>query len=565
MEKDYKKPTAFLYDKLFWVNRLSGRGQTKAFESCMNHVSTKSFNSKRKELVIERELYHQVDFFCQQYHCSVSHYFIGLLFTLNNSYGNETPLIGLPSVYCEEEWLKNTAGSCMNILPFSIEISADSIFTDILFTIKSELNECYNHQQLDLYNLLKELNDEFHSFNLIFLYQEERNILDNKNHFSLHNYLNQREQIEDLIVHLQAPDEKEDYILSLNYREDLFSSEVIDNLLIHFKYILTFLLSHPSHALSNIPYLSKEEQQQLLVDFNDNHLPLPNDKTIIDLFEEQVMFNPTSIALLFKDQSFTYLQVNEMANQMAAYIRQQYIIQPGEIVAIAIQRSEWVVITIFAILKTGAAYLPIDQIDPQARQHHMLEDSGCSLVIDETVLESFKIVQRNLPTINTPRFLTQENKAYIIYTSGSTGTPKGVVISHRNVFAFICWCRHHFTDTPFDILFSSTNPCFDLFIFEIFYPLLSGKKVRLLEWSMAIPHYLSSATKVMLNTVPSIVGVLLKDAVNLNNISALNMAGESIPPLLLKDLNPNHMEIRNLYGPSESTTYSTVYKIKSDG
>ncbi|SFD00760.1 amino acid adenylation domain-containing protein [Chitinophaga sp. CF118] len=563
-EQEYKKSEDFINDKIFWTNRIKDIQPTRAFESCMNHATARSLNSRRKELIISRELYHQVEYFCQQYNCTVFHYFIGVFFILNNCYGNEAPLIGLP-INRQQEWFKNIIGPCINTLIFSIKISKNLSFTDIIILIKSELEECYNHHRFNLYDLLKELDVVDHIHNLVFAYQDETNIIEGNNQFSSINYLHSGEQQEDLVFHLFSLSEKEDYILSVNYCEDLFTSEIIDTLLRHFKHILEFLLSHPSQPIITIPYLLKDEQQQLLVTFNDNYLPLPNDKTIIDLFEEQVVSNPAAIALLFQDRSFTYLQINEVANQMAAYLRQEYLIQPGLIVAICLQRSEWIVIIMLAVLKTGAAYLPIDPLNPPARKNHMLQDSDCSLVIDGHILDTFKEVQRYYSIINIPRCFTQQNTAYIVYTSGSTGTPKGIAISHRNVFSFIWWCKHYFIEIPFDTLFSSTSACFDLFIFEIFYPISSGKQVRLLEWAMSIPYYLSKATKVMLNTVPSVVGSLLRDRVDLSNVSVLNIAGEAMPPLFLKYLDPNLMEINNLYGPSEDTTYSTVYKIKTDG
>jgi amino acid adenylation domain-containing protein len=154
--------------------------------------------------------------------------------------------------------------------------------------------------------------------------------------------------------------------------------------------------------------------------------------------------------------------------------------------------------------------------------------------------------------------------AYIIYTSGSTGKPKGVMIEHSNLYSFICWSKEEFASSRFEIAYACTSICFDLSIFEIFYPLSIGKPVRILENGLHIGEYLSKDRFVLTNSVPVVIEHLLKEGTDLSNISVINMAGEPIPSHVQQGLDTERIEVRNLYGPTEDTTYSTVYRLRKD-
>ncbi len=156
--------------------------------------------------------------------------------------------------------------------------------------------------------------------------------------------------------------------------------------------------------------------------------------------------------------------------------------------------------------------------------------------------------------------INPQQLAYVIYTSGSTGTPKGVMLEHRNLQAFIGWCRKEFESSHFDMVYASTSICFDLSIFEILFPLTIGKPIRILENGLKIGQHLAEDSYVLINTVPSVVQHLIDEGVNVSHLSVINMAGESVPGKVLEKLDTELIEVRNLYGPTEDTTYSTVYK-----
>ncbi|WP_188754147.1 AMP-binding protein, partial [Pedobacter psychrotolerans] len=183
-------------------------------------------------------------------------------------------------------------------------------------------------------------------------------------------------------------------------------------------------------------------------------------------------------------------------------------------------------------------------------------------LLDEHELSRLEPLLSDYSEDNLVKVNGSSDLAYVIYTSGTTGIPKGVMIEHRNVNAFLDWSKREFEYSDFDVILGVTSICFDLSIFEIFYGLTSGKKIRLLINALFIKDHLHYKEKILLNTVPSVLGALLKENVKLDSLSVLNLAGEAIPiQYITTCLEYPNLEIRNLYGPSEDTTYSTVYRI----
>src|SRR5690606_19204628 len=221
-------------------------------------------------------------------------------------------------------------------------------------------------------------------------------------------------------------------------------------------------------------------------------------------------------------------------------------------------------------------YVPIDTEYPEDRISYILEDTGLKLLLSNS--NSFKDSKerKGVDVIllnNVWEFLYLESKlnlnleffpeslAYIIYTSGSTGVPKGVEIQHKSVNAFIHWSYEEFDIESFDKTLFVTSICFDLSIFEIFFTLTTGKVLGILDNGLSIPQYLNTTDRLLVNTVPSVIDPLL-GGIDLSSISILNMAGEPIPSTYFDKLLMKVQNIRNLYGPTEYTTYATAFKFE---
>jgi amino acid adenylation domain-containing protein len=237
------------------------------------------------------------------------------------------------------------------------------------------------------------------------------------------------------------------------------------------------------------------------------------------------------------------------------------------------------IVGILGILKAGGAYVPVDPNYPVERIGYMLDDIGAGIAVSHkqsiAKLSSSKAIDLVLldedwavisaQSSSNPTQTAKANQlAYIIYTSGSTGKPKGVMIEHENVYSFILWCKEEFLKSIFETVYASTSINFDLSIFEIFYPLSIGKKIRVIENGLVAGKYLPLDKYVLINTVPVVIETLLKEGTDLSSVSVINMAGEPIPLYVHKNLDSKRIEVRNLYGPTEDTTYSTIYRVRKD-
>ncbi|MCB0566497.1 MAG: AMP-binding protein, partial [Phaeodactylibacter sp.] len=231
---------------------------------------------------------------------------------------------------------------------------------------------------------------------------------------------------------------------------ELFPGQWLELAAGHFSQVLTDVLTQADLPAAEISLLTGREAV-LLEKWNDTQSDYPQDKTVVCLFEEQVEKTPDNIAVVFEDRALTYRELNEKANQVGHYLREAYYIRPDDVIALQLERSEWMIIAILGVLKAGAAYLPIAPDAPAAGVRYMLEDSRArALLTDEATyavvkeleeIVAVEVVQEmdttGRPPSTVPAFEKKRdspsNLAYIIYTSGSTGQPKGVMVEHRGV------------------------------------------------------------------------------------------------------------------------------------
>lgn len=315
-------------------------------------------------------------------------------------------------------------------------------------------------------------------------------------------------------------------------------------------------------------YLTTEESDNTLEKFNK----FDNKKgTILDLFEKQVQIAPDNIAVSFNAINLSYVELNYFANQFADYLIRNYKVQSDDLIAIKLEKSEWVIISILAILKSGGAYVPIDTSYPIDRINYIINDCNCKLVIDENELIKFKKNQNQYSKENSLKFFTPDNLAYIIYTSGSTGKPKGVMIEHRNLISRII--------TEIGILkfipntFFTTNYVFDVSLLEIFLPIVTGGTIIIpsqntINITLDLIELLKLEKVNVLQGTPSFFNNLVSQMNDdtgkhlSDKIKLLCVGGESLNDNLVQKLKEKlpKTKINNHYGPTETTIDAIVYE-----
>ncbi|MCF8984006.1 syringopeptin non-ribosomal peptide synthetase SypA [Pseudomonas syringae] len=337
--------------------------------------------------------------------------------------------------------------------------------------------------------------------------------------------------------------------------------------------LLVALEQSPDIALDSLPILPAAEREQLLVRFNDTALDYPHEQTIHGMFEAQVERTPEALAVVHGEQRLTYRELNEQANRLAHALRKKGV-QPDSRVGICVERSAEMVVGLLAILKAGGGYVPLDPAYPVERIAYMLQDSAPAAVLVQTATQSL-LADASVPLIHldlsdwqdesvqNPQVpgLTSAHLAYLIYTSGSTGLPKGVMIEHRNTVNFLTWAHSAFdagtaTSALGKTLFS-TSLNFDLAVYECFAPLTSGGSIEVVKNVLELQHLDDDIR--LINTVPSALKALLETGSLPKSVHTVNVAGEALKRSLVEALfeQTGVQRLCNLYGPSETTTYSS--------
>ncbi|MBV9789076.1 MAG: AMP-binding protein, partial [Chloroflexi bacterium] len=360
---------------------------------------------------------------------------------------------------------------------------------------------------------------------------------------------------------------------SLQYNSDLFEPATIARMAEHFEMLLRAILADPSQRVTELPILPAAERQQLLVDWNADTIDVPHDVGIQHFFEAQAARTPEAIALIHGDERLSYDELNRRANQLAHALRQRGI-GPEVRVGVCLERTAELVVALLAVLKAGAAYLPLDPNYPQERLSFMLDDAQAPLLITQQplsarfpehaaavlCLDTDRDAIAQLPASNPPSTIHSLNLAYLIYTSGSTGRPKGVAITQRNAAVLLAWAQRVYTPEQLAGVLASTSICFDLSVYELFVPLSCGGAVILADNALQLPDLPAAHEVTLINTVPSAATELLRIDGLPASVRTVNLAGEPLTQQLAQDLYGREQiqQVINLYGPSEDTTYSTV-------
>ena len=368
--------------------------------------------------------------------------------------------------------------------------------------------------------------------------------------------------------------------LEINYCTGLFKKETITQLAGHYQNILQEMVGNPEKKLGEIQMMSGEERRTILMEFNNTRVEYSREKTLQQLFEEQVRRTPENIALEFDAQSLTYRELNEKANQLARVLREKGT-KPDTIVGVMTRRSMEMLIGIMAVLKAGGAYLPIDPEYPAQRVAYMLEDSQASILITQQGLsEDVRFKGQTVDVGERQRFqgsavnLEIVNKsgdlAYMIYTSGSTGKPKGVMVEHRAVHNFFQGMVDRIGFGPGKTILALTTLSFDIFVLETLLPLSKGMKVVIANEDQqkdpdALNQLILKSGVNMLQATPSRMKLFLSNPDNqscLKGLQEIMIGGEAFPLDLLIELQKvTASKIYNMYGPTETTVWSALKEL----
>jgi aspartate racemase len=498
--------------------------------------------------------------------------------------GEDDIVVGTPMAGRQMPETEHLIGLFINTLPLRTSLAGDPSFSEVLGRVKESALGAFAHQDLPFERMVKELQPERTLarnplFQVMFVLQSEE-ILPLEfpglaaEHFRIGNTMANFDLTLDVV-------ERDGQLLCLfESNADLFESETIARLMGHFRTLLEGAVANPAQKISLLPMLTEAERQQLLVEWNDTKTDYPDQKSIQELFEQQVHDTPDAVALICEDRQVTYRELNSRANQLAHYLRKRGV-GADTCVGVCLQRSPEMITVLLGILKAGGAYAPLDPDYPRARLAFMLKDAQVPILITEGGLA------KNLPlntaeviyleelsaktifeSVSNPEIRTTSGDlAYVMYTSGSTGQPKGVAVTHRNVVRLVR-NTNYASFAAEEVFLQSATISFDASTFEIWGSLLNGARLALMPPGCASLRDLASAIKrFQVTTLWLTAGLfhLMVDnhLADLKGVRQLLAGGDvlSVPHVQQVLAEIAGCRLINGYGPTEDTTFTCCYSV----
>jgi amino acid adenylation domain-containing protein len=474
-------------------------------------------------------------------------------------------------------------GFFVNTLVLRTKVKAEQSFRELLQHVRKMALGAYTHQDVPFEMLVEEL-QPVRSLSYLPLFQVM---------FVLQNAARGEVDLPELKMQALAAEAETakfdltllvietagELVVSIEHNTDLFEKESISRMLQHFEHLLRSAVTDPQQKVSELALLSDEERHQLLVEWNQTEAGYPDENCIHQLFEAQVSKTPEAIAVSDGEHTLSYEELNRRANQLAHFL-QRTGVGPEHCVGICLGRSVRMIVCMLGVLKSGAAYLPLDPAYPAQRLSFMMEDAGARVVLTAGGLvegvdgRDTKVVRLDSEWAeiaveseeNPANSIGPDNLAYVIYTSGSTGRPKGVAITHYSAVTMIHWAQSAFEAEHMAGVMASTSICFDLSVFEIFVPLSWGGKVIVAENALQLPKLQHAGPITLINTVPSAMTELVRADAIPASVRVVNLAGEPLKGSLVQQVYEYEavLQVWNLYGPSEDTTYSTAALLSRD-
>ncbi|MBP3462997.1 MAG: amino acid adenylation domain-containing protein [Clostridia bacterium] len=586
-EETYIKSEKFEKDKKYWLEMFNSIPDPVSLpESIKNYNSNISSYSKRKDFVINKRLLKKINDYCSNNNISSYTFFMAVYSVYLARINNTTHFsLGTPILNRNNYKEKNTSGLFISTIPFCIDLDWKKTFNEFCKYIAVQSMSNFRHQKYPYKILLDDIrkkNSEISTlYNTFISYQNVRSTKsDTLDYFS--KWISPSAIFNDLQIHIHDINDDNNLLVSYDFRIAKYTEKSIVDTHKRIINIINQILSSDSLVLSDIEVVTNEEKLALL-SLNNTDKSYQTSKSIQYFIEKQVEKNPDKIAVVSNGKSLTYRELNEKANSLAFYLRKLGV-KPNTFVGILQKRSLEMMVSLLAVLKSGAAYLPLDFNYPKDRISYMLENSETKIVLTSYEL-AYLVTDDSIQKVNVDfadnklfnkhtNNLDDVNKssdiAYIIYTSGSTGKPKGVKLKHRNINNFILGMSDKVAFSKNKNIVSVTTICFDIFVLESWLPLQKGLTIILAnedeQNDQILLNKLCLEYKVkMIQTTPSRMKKLTANIEYCSYFKYLTdilVGGESFPNTLLEYLkrlgHSNNTKIYNVYGPTETAVWSTV-------
>jgi len=499
--------------------------------------------------------------------------------------GQDDFLVGGVIANRDRAEIEGLIGYFANTLPVRTRLKGDPSFRELLSRVKETALGAYAHQEMPFERLVEELRPERSlSYNPLF------QVL-----FSLQNAPRRAFELAGLelqplggVAGTTAKFDLSCYLLQgaaglsgrLEYNTDLFDGSTVERMVGHYLRLLEVALEAPDQKISELPILTLDERQRILVEWNATQADYPRESCLHQLFERQAELRPDAIACQFENERISYRSLNERANQLAHALLRKGI-GPGRRVGIFVERSLEMMVGLLGIQKSGAAYVPLDPAYPAERLRLILEDAKVPLVLaqasllgqmpehdaDVLCLDSDEPQISGESTLNPVVNVSTEDLIYVIFTSGSTGRPKGVQVPHRAVVNLMNFMGRELRMGPDDVFPALASYAFDMCIPELYLPLVTGGRVLLGGRHLAsngeeLAELLRKNGATVVHATPTTWSLLLDAGFTAKGLKRA-IGAEPLPPELCTRLLEADNSLYNFYGPTETTVWSAFHHFRT--
>ncbi|MCR8844948.1 amino acid adenylation domain-containing protein [Paenibacillus sp. SC116] len=572
----------------FWKQELAGELPVLQLPTDFPRQPIQTYAGDRLYFSLNAELAAKIEQVSKQNEASVYMVLLAAYNILLHRYSRQSHiLVGSPIANRTMPGLERMIGFFVNTIVIRSEYFGEWSFEAYLKQIKERCLNVYNNQDVPFDQLVREL-------------QIERNLAFSplaQVMFAFQNKLEERLSLTDLQVDkidVNTKTSRFDVTLFLTetqsgeiagiyeYNTDLFKRETIERLLENFITILNGIVSVPARKIGELPLVS-EHEKICLHQWNDTQVEFPRERVLQDLIEEQVQKTPYLTAAVFRDQEISYIELEKRSNQLAHYLIKNGV-GPDCVVGICVQRSLDLVVALYAVLKAGGAFMPLDPEAPMIRLEQIIADANAPVCLTQQALrerlphEGVTVISLDTEwdeieqesSVKPSVQVTPDHIVSVYYTSGSTGKPKGVVNLHVGWVNRMCWMQNHFQLQPGESVLQKTTLTFDDSAVEFFWPLTVGGRIALIEPGAHLdPRAMIDAAihyeAVHIQFVPSMLNLILdeitqEDRARLHKLRSTISSGEALSATTVErffEKLPG--SLNNTWGATEVSIDSTIH------
>ena len=575
-QKHTHDPAVIADELQWWEHHLAGAPQFCLFPPDRMATGSSAMGAVR-DFVLDSELSNAIRAMAREESATIYMVTMAACAVILHLYtGLKDIVLGSPMGVRERPEFETMLGPFVNLLLLRIDLDGDPSFSELISRCRSALLDAHAHRNVPIETLIERLKP-VRSLTHTPLFQVA--LVQHNASSEVMPAIHGGGAVTEVTWYMREVGGRLEN--SFEYRSDLYKPETINRIAEQVEAVLRAAVADRTRRISEIAILTPQERQQVTVEFNATSCDF--DKTPFPLqFERQVALTPNRCAVCFEGVELTYDVLNRRANQLARYLRSLGVGR-SVLVGLCLDRSLEMLITLLAIQKAEGAYVPLDPGLPTERLKFMVRDSGLAVLLGTGDFASDLDLPDEIHTVdlsveaphvdelasdNLGTVVEPEDLAYVIYTSGSTGQPKGVAISHSALANFLGAMKREPGLSPNDVFAAITTISFDISGLELYLPLLVGARIELVPSEMvadgtSLAAHLAAVRATIMQATPVTWRQLIEGGwQGLPNFRAL-CGGETMPRDLADALVKRVHEVWNLYGPTETTIWSTIERVCS--